>query len=427
MEVNPLEVDIRSEKADYAHGKFKLDKMNGRRVERQHYEAEPVNVTIDGNKAFRMFITSSEALSFRYTLDNVTRAKLSLYDARQVLRRGTIEQYFGDVSLGNVVEYIMENRDDPHNVITDYEFVGSTEAGETRETITEVSRTTGFAVGEASLGRAQSFAQEEGSLLDKITAMTEFADQYHAGFDFNGVSPLEAMQEVANEFGFDWRVDPNGVLKIGRFGGYGTVTPVSENNDNVILHRYDITSAADLTDTVRIRGPYNLLSYTNQDVGRLRPVVEAQASGIDGSALELEPKNAVELETLRDSAVRLLLDELMNSASGSMEINGLASEDTGRLAELQPGHHILVDERIPDHCEEEVIAGHFLVKRVHHKASTTQGWDIRLDVALSIPADALTVESFIYDPTTDQRFEDLESYNEWRGTEEQPATGNLGI
>lgn len=407
MEIRPLEVDIRLQRRNYAHGQFVLSEEAGKYVAQNHDEAEPVHVKFDGNIAYRMCILE-DAISFETNLDEDVEATLDLHDAIKVLSRGSVSKSWEKVNVRSAVEYIMDHRDDPNFVIQDFGFVTQEVAEERLFTPNPIE---GFDLGE----------REANAISEWIIGIFSDSEyQGYGGFDFENVTPLEMLTTVMNEFGVNWWVEDDGTVMFGPDATYGQTVATVSGNNTIALQRYSVTEKSNKINAVRISGPQNV-SFEDSPFGyqppsarraNLQPIVEAKANDIEGSSMYLEAKRQTSLETLEQTALRALLQEVLDDTNGSFVINGLASTNIPAIAALDVGDHVFVGSGVEADCNDNVVTGHFVVREVHHQASTRRGWRISVEVARVPDTDQIETSSFFYDPLEDKKYDSIETFNE---------------
>jgi hypothetical protein len=420
--VEPEEVDYRSKKKNYAHCQFHVREELGEIVEQKYNPAEPVHFIIDGNRAHR-FYAPNELVEYRRTLDKPTRAKVSLLDAQQVLQRGTIEKSWATATFEEIVEYIFENRDDPYNVIKEYVLFSDDEIREDK-------------FGQVSFGApgeirrkipTTEFVESIATFLsDNIKELEPISEAFFTEPVFDGVSPATALQRVTSALNQWTRVDNRGRLLIGDFGGVPREHGIGLG-DGIRLSRYDIVASSNMTNAVRFIGSGADKFLKNvkplEPQSRLRPVAEASVPSVSGSPIEITSedskfvKKIQNIASLKNAAVRTLISELAADSGGSLVINGLASENKKSLAEMAVGDKLVVDPQIKQLCDGVVTTGFFVINRVQHKMNSRRGWSATLEVAQSTTSEQIDVQTFWYDPQTEQRFDSLESFNEYNNTE----------
>lgn len=407
LTVYPSEFDLRNENGSYAHLRAKFGENTGQRISNFYLEAEPVILYFDGVPVNRFYIPP-EAFTFRRQLDRPTEATAEFNDAIQVLSRGTIEKDYVTVSLGEVIDYIFDNRDDPNDVLSGYRFVNEEDAERTKQGIADAFEFTN-AIDEDITTEATEY------VYDLLTGPD--ADSLFTGFEFEGISPLQALGRVLSAFEIDYKVETDGTVVFGKFGTDSETYVVGYDTSDFTLSRYDVTTSANRTNRVLVRGSYEMVRTKNEsgnpESTKLRPYGSAKADGLSGDSLELEAKNVKSLAELQQIAVRALAQELMKDVNGSLVIDSMATESEENLANLGIGDHIVVGPSIPEKCDSDVSAGAFLVQTIHHKASRTLGWTADVEVSQVAFPNSISTQTFYYDPRTGQRVEEVDAFNEY--------------
>lgn len=433
LAIEPEEVDYRSNKEDFAHCQFIVPEYIGDRIAENYKAAEPVNMIIDGHRSHR-FYAPADMISYRRQMDKPTRAKIDLLDAQQVLQRGTIEKTWDTATFGEIVDYIFTNRDDPYGVLDEYKFFVEEDVVEQQFGDEDLaldpgrlaSELTGGFVPDPSEVIENTFTRPT---LDFVASNVEqlepVSDARYVEPSFEGVSPAEALNRAAQTMNQWVRADDSGTLLIGDFGGL-PVTHVIDDSNGIALSRYDVVSASNMTNAVRIIGGSSnrylkqIDAEQRQQGGRLRPVAEASVPSISGSAIEVssEDSQAVrkmqKISTMRSAAVRLLLSELTSDAGGSLVINGMASNNKESLAKMEVGNQLAVNPIIQQLCEDLLTTGYFLIKRVQHTLNKRRGWKTTVEVSQTAQPEQIDTNVFWYDPRTEQTFDSLKSFNEYR-------------
>lgn len=416
--VRPYQGDIRAERRNFSHADFELSKEEGELVRNFVEQREPAYIVFDETRGRRMFYPP-DGLSFKYDLRENEKAELTLVDARKALQYGTINKIFGNTNLFEVVSYIHRNREDPFDVIKHFNFVG--------ENLGRTERTAAFTPGSEALlpdmigDPADRFVAQGASLVANLLEMEEQAKEYYAGFEFKDISPLQALQIVTDEFGVNSWVDVDGVLHIGIDGTRGQVMGTIAGDDGIVLKRYSITQSSNVTDSVGIRGPY--MTLDNKEVAgvfelpgtgrQIQVLAEAELEGFEGSMMALEAeKRATNLDSLRKSAERILIQEVMEDTEGSFQVNAIASEKTNVLGRIDIGDKIIIDGSIREKCDENVVTGGFLITSVQHNFSTRRGWTITCDASRIPDPQNIRSKAVIYDPLKDETYESLRAFAE---------------
>lgn len=422
VEVRPTDIDIREQKRAFARGQFELTEAAGKAIDQNAPEAATVLIKVDNEPTYRMYLPN-DAISYETSLQNDTVAKLSVLDARQVLRRGSIEKSFGDTTPRDIVDYIIGEKDDPDGIIQGYEFIDE-ESSELELNLA----TTGLAP-----ESIQNFQISAGQAVDGFLDIDHFHDETdYAGFNFDGESPLEAMQETMSEFAVNWFVDDDGILYIGMDGARSQLTGTVAGDNELALSRYTVTKESKTTNAVNVVGPINI-DYVKRPPALgggprgngLRTIADARAPSLEGTGISLpEERRIFEQEKLESVAVAALVQEVMDDYSGSMEVNALASRNMDAIRALSVGDYIGVDESVETRCNQDVITGLFMVTGVHHLASPQRGWKIRLDVSRIPNMESIETSSVLYDPEEDREYESMEAYE--TAQDEEEDDGGLG-
>lgn len=418
VEVQPYRGDVRMKRRNFAHADFELSREAGELIGEKIGTGEPAYVKFDGVRGHRFFFPE-DGLTFTYDLQETEKAELTLLDARKILYRGALSKNFGTTSLGQVAEYIVSNRDDPYNVITDHRFVGEADPAEMRKPTFSLTDKPGF-FQDASL-----FIENQ---VQNFLGWDVQGDKEYAGFKFDGRSPLAAMDRATREFGLNWWVDLEGRLWIGVDITFGQLLGTVAGDNLIALKRYSVTQSENTTNAVHLEGPYTVL--TNEDLAgvyemwprpktdaeknqKIQIIAEAELADLSGALDSWEAQKSIESpEVLRETAVRMLMQEVMQDTNGSIQINGMASRDIHALANLDVGDKIFIDETIKTECDHQVVTGPFIIQSVHHRFDTRRGWEITCELARFPEPEKITARSVIYDPTADKRYESLRAYRE---------------
>lgn len=430
IEISPYESDIRDRRRKFAVGKFEISREAGELLSENVPDDSPAIVRIGGTDSRRLRYTK-DGLNFERTLHDEDIAELTLDDATKVLTRGSITKNFRDVTLRTVVRYILNQSDDPYDIITSMEYISGANPDRRDAPLSP------FNIGDAPSGPSFSpILESDIPHLSDAAAWLEqgyrnvqeglFGDVY-TGFIFNEVTPLEALRRVMDEFELDWWVTTDGVLKIGIDGTVGQIIGVVDDNDTITLSRYAITTDPDTVRSVTFEGPYiplpsreRALSTTPERASKeLLPISEAVNTESSGSeTIRRGFKSGIgSLEELENKAERALLRATMQSTSGSIEINALASEDTDALARLTIGDLISIGEGVDLACNKNLVTGVFVVTGLDHKSNSRTGWTISLEVSKILTDDQIETRSVFYDPQADKQYDSIEHYKEATGTE----------
>lgn len=425
IEVEPYDVDIRASERKFAHAQVEVSEEAGEHIQQFRREAEPVVIKFDDTDGYR-FYAQEDLITYTENMDGDDRAKLDLKDPRYVLERGEVSFATESTSLRDVINKILQNADDPNDVIEGLSAVDDVTVADLRSELTTEATPGMLATEEGGdVFTRDPTGEVIGNFLDNVYQaifkrgklfedLSDPPNNIFGGFEFNGVTPLQAMQDVMEELEYAWWVSPQGILYVGEPGATPGVLTVEAGDDDVQLSSYTVTSVENLVNAIFVRGPYLPREPDDQKLARHRGLevwARAEAPGIEGRTEYYAGQKAIpapgDLET---AAARLLIQEIMNNVNGNAKVNGMASSDVERLGSVWPGDYLAVDESIANKCrDDDVTSGAFVITDVVHRANPRRGWSINLDLT-KIPNDTIETTSTIYDPHSDQRFEDFEAF-----------------
>jgi hypothetical protein len=423
VKVRPVSGDIRHKRRNFAAASFTLDENAANIVNRNAEPGEAVNVFINGVRV-RRFYYPNDALTFKTDTSGSTIADLLLEDPRYVLQRGNVNKEWGSARIDDIVSYVLAQREDPYDVITGYEYLSEEVATARREESLSLRGNWGPFTEEIN-GFQTAVQNNTQDFLDAFG--WEAAEENRTySLDFNNITPLEAMRRVTADFETEWFVDPFGTVRIGVDPGYGQVIGAFADYTGVALSEYTVTSAGTRTNNVLIEAPSTVGTIAETDL-RLRRrdnvvkvLAEASDPTVDGETKAFETRRIYhDIENAENAAVRKLVRTRMDEVEGSIQINGLASENKDFVAALDIGDVIYVDESVAGRCESAVASGLLLVNTVNHKISKNAGWTIDLRVSRYLQPSDIQSRSVLYDPLTDKTYSSLEAYREASGPKVQ--------
>lgn len=437
--ITPLSVDVRKKQKDISKGKFELAVEDAEYIEQNAANKEPVFLTFDNYPAARFVLPADGGIEYTRRINEIDRAEMDLPDAVNVLKYGNVERSYEDTSLSQVVSDVLSDCDDPNNVITGIEY-SSADPDEERDDLDffaenfwsneeETTAITDLPIGE----QLQSLAVGFFEYLQENTRASFDETALFTGFDFKGITPMAAMNRIANEFGLTFRVDHRGKLIIGPLGSYGRVGHLGVGSRDFILSRYNVTQSSTSIDEVLVEGQYSFMGNrgghvegTGYDVRELQLFADVELEGYNGSSHRADAKGEVSsLQQLESAAVWFLMEQMRKDINGSFVINGAASENAGGLATLDVADWVVVNEDVANACDDDAIAGVFLVEEIQHKIDDTRGWRTTVEVAKTVDdPDAVNIESWIYDPGTNQRYESIQALAEATDSEGEGADDN---
>ncbi|NUC72538.1 hypothetical protein HTZ84_09490 [Haloterrigena sp. SYSU A558-1] len=433
LEFDVFDLSTESEKTRYSHARLTIPDEGGKEIARNAKDAEPVEIRISGTVQNR-YLYPEESLEI-----NRENARLRLYDARKILERGVLSEHFGEVNVGEVTDYIFENRDDPYDVLTGIKAVNNALLEEEKQDAQED-------IVEAISGSGSDAARSgwKGAINDGLAITADFLGRAgkHAGMphntykglEFDDISPNSALKMVEDEFGFSSWVDNDGVLWLGlpamkpknrhAVSGLPTDKAYCMKEYNVVrLKNHPVSVVKVNGETHWFGGNTDGKIWNGGDPSQeLYPMAEAWIEDEDGEVAPGkiittdEPLKIWDLDSLEDAARNMLISESANHRNGNIIFNGMASEQKKKLAQMSVGDIIMVADYIEDHCNNAANGGSYIVTSVQHSFSITRGWIITVEVS-SIPKSLKTMAVY-YSPTSDEGYKSLKSYRRARRGED---------
>lgn len=412
-EVLVQEADVRIERRHYARARFSLTEVAARELDEFHNVNTLAFVNVNQERGHRM-VVPQDGITYDTDTGGDTVANVDLLDARQVLAQQSIEKHFKDVDVRDIVEFLLGERHDPEGVIQGFEFI---EEGDE-----ELTATTSwfFESGPDQPGEGLSGLDLSLDPFDMGTGIARFfgvAERLGAyTYNFQGETILEAMEEIMGDFGLNWWVSNSGILYIGPDGTNSQLLGSQSGDNAVALSRYTVTESSKTIDTVQLNGSALSLDDVPVQIRRSnkkapRIIAEARAENINGTENAIAVNQSFDsLEDLERKAKARLYQELMDDISGSMEVNGLASQDTTALRNLNVGDYFAAGEGIESDCNEDVVTGLFLVTSVHHIMNEREGWNITVELGRIPHPESIVSTSVVYDPLTDKDYDSLQAY-----------------
>lgn len=394
IEVVAEELDIRKRRRNYTVANLQVNDEAGRLLSRYSTEGALAFIKINGQRVDRMYLSPWQ-IQFKETLREKRVADVQLQDPRKVLRRGSIEKNFDREPLSRIAEYVVSRREDPENVIT-----GVTVE---QDTIPE---------------SVQAFKEQ----LDRIKyiqdifkprpdAVKEFDPR--VTFQWDGVTPLEALSQLTDRYAINWWVEDDGTIRLGSdVSRASSVVATFGNKKDIALKRYTVTEPARLTSAIHLRSPHVVRGESFSISGdSISLIGEAELNNRRGAVLSLEAKGEyTEPSEIQAAAARQLTNTIMDETHGSIEINGMASEKKGVVANMDVGDLVYVDDTVGVRCEREVSTGTFVITSLKHRISETQGWRAILEVSKYPEENSIETRAVFYDPETDKRYDTLAKY-----------------
>jgi hypothetical protein len=412
IKVQPYEITVESNKTRYSHARIKVSRPAGELVKNRGEIGEPAYLTINGIQQDRYYL-DEEAVELKNS-----EAWITLYDGMKVLDSGAINRHFHDVTLEDVVDYVVERRDDKYNVVRDVVHPDFEEPINVRNMRGEV-----FGQDNEGGGLLDDFADfVKESLIGFGGWLTELRTQVKAkdtSIGFKDTTALSALQRIEDQFLVTFWLDPDGYLHYTPTSVVpGHAFVIGADEDAIKLKAYNVTITGSKTNRVRLKGNYRYLAPQPAQSGTafrevnsgLYAYGEAWIPGMAGSThAPEEPTNIDEPVPLEGAARRKLLEEFMKHKSGNIVINSGASEQQEGLVKIAVGDTVLARAEIEAHCDREIDTGLFVVSGVTHRVNTRKGWETVIQVS-GIPSGQIKQKSWLMDPKDNTLYEDIEDY-----------------
>lgn len=404
------DLSTRSERGHHAYLKAKISRRAGDLVDDHATVGEPVTLTIGGVTQNR-YVYTAESLTL-----HSDEAWLTLYDARTVLDAGVLSKTYNETTLAEVVEFIFENRDDRWGVLDTYRIVD--EAVAERSTQNFKEQINEFFYGDdydTSNGDFLRLYEDANEFIYGFVASILPVEKDMGGFDFEDVTPGQALTAVEAEFGVEAWVDADGVLWIGEPTAKPTnhhIVPPDVDQSPYAIKDYNITEGAVQFTRVKYDGTTSMQSAGASilDVHDLYPIAEAWSTDDDGAVFAPDEKVRLKTPAAVERRARLeLLRLIADDRNGNVVFNGLASGNQDELATMTVGDLLLVAPEIENWCGKNHAGGLFVVEEVQHKVNTREGWSVVAEVG-QLPIGGIQSDSFWYQPGSGERYEDLEAY-----------------
>jgi len=400
IKIQVFDLTTRKNSEKYSHAKAKITQEAGDLLADHGIHQEPVELQIGGQFQGRYFFPKD---SLERSGDD---AWLTVYDAAKILDYGAISQHYGEVVVGDVVEYIISHRDDPHGVITGWRAVDRSIVEEERQNVEEdvVENINGTDADQATDGWGGAIngtIHTIQRILDNVYNRDNlFTVNKFRGVDFDDVSPGDALREVEGVFGFTSWVDDTGTLWIGHPEAIPTQRHAISGlptDTTYAMKDYNVTMGASPVTFVMLKGRSHFYGENvDGEIGAepgdlLHPVAQSYIEGDDGEVapgLSIVPDqqlNIWELASLEDAARNLLIRESMKYRNGNISFNGAASTNKAKLASMDVGDVIMVNDFIKSHCQGHVDAGSFIVTEVQHKIRSGDAWSVTVEVGSAPP------------------------------------------
>jgi len=425
LSVKCRDLSTRSSHSRYSYAKIKVSLEDGEKIAKEASEWEPVIITIDEIVQDR-YIYPPKTLEIGHK-----EAWFKIYDARKILDRGVLSNHFDEVKLEEVMNYIMDNRDDPNGAITGWKAVtGDVMQKEVQTLEQDWNEILNGKDAEQATGLSKFITDTLATFTKHAEFMTGAGQgtlvNTYSGLTLEDDSPNSAIQKLEDTFSLDTWVDKDGILYIGKTEmaprSSHLITGASSDTD-YSMKEYNVTRGASSISGVRLTGKPTTSTETGgflfnlanpESPTMLYPIAEAfivDSAGelADGPvATPEEPVDIYELATLEEAARNYLQQSFYQYRNGSIIFNGTQSDNMESLAKMAVGDRIVVGEAISKHCNTKADGGAYGVKEVQHKISPRQGWKITTEVVQLAPPIEST--SVYYDPEEDSEYIDMSTY-----------------
>lgn len=416
LSVKIRELTTRSSRGRYDHAKIMLSKKDGNRVAREAIPREPIQIRF-GNVVQNRYYYPRDSLEIGHR-----KSWLKIYDARKILDKGVLKNYFNEVKVGEVMDYIINNRDDPYGVISGWKATNE-------ETVQKVRQDAEEDFVETIRGQDSDAARDgiKGAINDAIGALGRFIGFYgkssgfpyntFRGLSFEDVSPNQAIAILENTFGFQTWVTNDGTLWIGQPESNGQnryIIPGTSKDRTYVLKEYNVVSGSNPVTQVEVTGKTKWGIDTNIVRGEefkndLYPIAKAYIKDENGNPkpgakVSVEAKDIWDLATLESAATQVLYNEQLNFRNGSIVFNATSSKNKDNIARMNVGDQVVVGDYITKHCSTKADGGAYVIEEVQHKVNTRTGWTTTTKVGTIPPT--IGSASFYYNATDNKMFND---------------------
>ena len=399
IHLSPYEVTTRSNQKEFSYTKCVISRDDGKHVSESADEYEPVLLRFDGHIQDR-YMFHPEAIDL-----HKDDADLTLYDAEKVLEQGSLNHYFSNSTLGEVMTFAIENRDDPNNAITGIEHPSGVEDAKVFNELTGGDK------------GAFSFLKQKRS---EITNTVRSMEESDTSIRIDKQPPAAAVKKASNQFGLETWVDKDGVFQYGLAGAGKERFTVKPNDKEKILKEYNVTIGSGKVSQVILHGE---LEYTVRTASENKfPIetgvnsygraylVDSDGNAVDGRTITPENKSSAGTpDAVEQTARATLMGHYMDRKNGNIIINSGASTDIAGLTEITVGDLVGAKASIKDHCTEEIDTGIYLVQSVKHNINQRQGWLTTIEVS-GMPFADIQSEGWIEHPKNDKTWDDLKEY-----------------
>lgn len=403
------EVSTRSQVGKYSHAKIRIRREDGEIIEDKVAVREPAVLQF-GDHVQNRYVYQSDSLRLKND-----KAWLTLYDARKILNYGVLSNKYDEVTLEDVVSEIASERDDPFNVITGVDFPDESAIAETESWKEQTVEATAGSGADSSGGGFLGIVESVYAFLLDIGTDALFLRKDKGGFDFDDISPNDALKQVEAEFSVEAWVNEEGILIVGRpqsKPNHRHVIPPNMEDSPYVISDYNITRGVTPVASVHLTGTQTW-KKTGSGVfdgnKALYPIGRASIEGQPGGVYAPEePVRLRSVEAIERAARNKLIELSTSERNGNIVFNGFASSRPERLVTMSVGDTLAVAPNIGQYCSKDVDGGAFVIEEIQHRIDTRNGWKVTVEVG-AVPNN-ITTSSVWYLPERDEEYRTLESY-----------------
>jgi len=417
LTIEAYEVSTRSSSFKFSHAEAEISREDGERIDNEVVEYDPINLKIGGTIQDR-YVFHPEAI----TLSRGS-ADLVLHDTEKILQRGTINKNFQNTTVRDVIDYLLERRQDPNGAITGVEHPEDSVQNLPIED-------------QGKMGRTGILGKVAGTItnIDHSVGMKTHYEPVDTSVNLTDGTPHEGIQKVTNSLALQTWVDSDGVFKYGLQGSEREHVVIDETDEGARLKEYNVTVGSGNISRVIIRGPYTITDdILIRAVLPENTYVYGQAWFEDDSGNEIEgstfePNEIAKAHTLkgiRQAARRTLINHYMARREGNIVLNSGSTVNSEPLANLAVGDLVTASATINDHCAQTVETGIFKISKVQHRLDQRRGWITTLSVS-GLPAEEVLTKAYKHNTELDKTWDEVDAGESVPDKfEEPPGEGNL--
>lgn len=416
LSFRPYTLDIRRSKQSgntFDHAQAELKREAGVKIQDKAQSNEPIKIigTEGGDVLYRGWYRDDAA-----TL-GTTKSTLKIVDPRKILKTGTVDKEWGRITLQKVVEYIVNRRQDPHNVITGVEIAeGKVDISKLQHPTADFPLLPSF-----SRDRTYAFPKANNALTDLYKETVPWNDG-DGNFDFREESPHSALMQVCDTWETEFWVDQDGTLYIGNPARTIDIHGAGRGSKNWYISNWELPNNPEPLKAVVVKGKMDQKGGVDNNLEELWNVISnkkkfqtrAAAGFLNNDNLSetlvLKGKReTADPEVLKNIARRKFLKQHTNGNSGSVRINAMYDNNISQsqYCNVDVGDAIMVNNIDTSEDCQDIEEGLYGIYGLKHDISGDSGWEIRLDVN-QIITDAKNMQTkfWYFDPTKSDMTED---------------------